>query len=188
MVGGHKPPLKYFDVNALGFLGGSPARVPAALLRSTSAPNPSPCAELASPSSAAAAARHYARARGPDGIQTFVRWQDQRGRVEVSKNRGRRQEVSQALSPTQQQVLEDAVKQRANQLCLPSYTASFLRRQKLRAKSARQQVAVEANRFNSLYAQAQASIEGRLTFNPPARSNSVAMGQVVRCMHQEGSP
>eukprot|EP00435_Cladocopium_sp_Y103_P002619 s979_g1.t1 len=134
---------------------------------------------------------HEAPRRGADGkVQTFICWQDARG---VGGYPTRRKPEAE-LSQSDQQLLQDAVKQRVNQLCMPSYTASFQRRQVLRFgeggdasggyATGRRQVAEEAIRFNHLYALAQASIEGRLSFDPPQRANSVALGQVVRCMQE----
>mmetsp|Transcript_20078 Transcript_20078/g.41445 ORF Transcript_20078/g.41445 Transcript_20078/m.41445 type:complete len:264 (+) Transcript_20078:3-794(+) len=124
--------------------------------------------------------------RGRDGkLQTFVTWQDEQGRT------GRRRKaISADFSPEEERFLQDAVKQRANQLCLPVYTASFLRRQKVRCSTApeRREVAAEANRFNNLYALTQAAMEGRLSFAPPVRSNSVSLGQVVRFMENSDAP
>ena len=140
--------------------------------------------------------------RGADGkLQTFVKWQDAHGRTGVSRRPGVE------LSSSEQELLRDAVKQRANQLCMPIYTASFQRRQVLRCSgyagdpaandadpnaaclaSRRACVADEAKRFNTLYALAQASIEGRLSFDPPQRANSVSLGQVVRCMQETALP
>lgn len=77
----------------------------------------------------------------------------------------------------EQQRLKDAAKQRANQLCHASYTKSFQRRQVLRRSARRNAVTQEAIRFTTLYALVQASIEGRLSFDPPQRANSVSLGQ-----------
>mmetsp|Transcript_46512 Transcript_46512/g.101212 ORF Transcript_46512/g.101212 Transcript_46512/m.101212 type:complete len:222 (-) Transcript_46512:27-692(-) len=151
--------------------------------------------ELRSSASASSAGENLellgeAHRRGADGkVQTFVCWQDARG---VGGYPQRKPQAE--LSQSDQQLLQDAVKQRVNQLCMSSYTASFQRRQVLRFgegpaaasgyATGRRQVAEEAIRFNHLYALAQASIEGRLSFDPPQRANSVALGQVVRCMQE----
>lgn len=127
-------------------------------------------------------------------VQTFVAWQDEHGRSArgVAKTSGYAYASS---SEAERQILGDAVKQRANEQCMPLYVNCFTQRQVLRRRSdgggeasaaypqppgARMAVVELANRFDTHYGKTQEAIHGRLGFRPPARSNTVSLGQIRR--------
>merc|ERR1712151_1286924 len=93
----------------------------------------------------------------------------------------------------EQQVLQDAVKRRASEQCMPLYLDTFVQRQIVRGRdtttggtSQRELLKQQANRFDVAYGQAQSAMEGRLSFQPPTRRrHSVQIGQVVRLMHAD---
>merc|ERR1712232_1163917 len=94
----------------------------------------------------------------------------------------------QVFTAMEQQVLQDAVKRRASEQCMPLYLDTFVQRQIVRGRdtttggtSQRELLKQQANRFDVAYGQAQSAMEGRLSFQPPTRRrHSVQIGQVVR--------
>merc|ERR1712217_493497 len=119
--------------------------------------------------------------------KTFVQWGD-------SHVRGARGSMLQpcfaSTTEAEKLALADAVKQRANEQCLPLYVDCFVQRQALRCNATsgndtanRQAVALQANRFDERYAKAQDVIQDRLSFKPPGRRNSVTVGQIQRVVH-----
>lgn len=134
--------------------------------------------------------------RTPDGdVQTFLRWQDNHGRVSRAPARRHASTVVETVA------LSDAVKMRAGEQLMPLYVDSFLKRQTLRAapseassqvigvqtESNRKAVTAEANRFDLRYGNAQDAIQHRLCFRPPKRSNTVSLGDVDRVIRGYGN-
>jgi len=116
------------------------------------------------------------RIRSPGGTyQTFVKWnqEDVRGSV---------------IDPSKS-YFDDAVKQRANEQCMPLLLRNQQQRQTLRTgrrvgerRCARVQTIALAGKFESVYAETRNTMEGRLCFDPPSRSNSVTEAEVIKAL------
>jgi len=87
-----------------------------------------------------------------------------------------------------QELLSTETKKRANEQCMPLYMKQQVAKLQLRKVSrvsaephrARQDVISLANRFDSIYAQTQNAMEGRLVFTKPERRHSVVWGEVKK--------
>jgi len=100
------------------------------------------------------------------------------------------------LTDAERIALDTSTKQRANEQCMPLYVDAFLKRQTVRAEQmfaaaspvagGRQRAIVtqEANRFDECYGTVQTVIARNISFHPPARSNSIALGEIHRMTHQ----
>jgi hypothetical protein len=120
------------------------------------------------------------RIRSPGGsVQTFVKWNQQT--------------VGGSVSDPSQSYVDDAVKKRANEQCMPLLLRNQIERQGLRMgrrtgdrRCARVQTLELAGKFESVYAETRNAMEGRLCFDPPSRSNSVTEAEVIKALKQLG--
>eukprot|EP00928_Gymnodinium_smaydae_P036361 TRINITY_DN25433_c0_g1_i2.p1 TRINITY_DN25433_c0_g1~~TRINITY_DN25433_c0_g1_i2.p1 ORF type:complete len:236 (-),score=15.73 TRINITY_DN25433_c0_g1_i2:142-849(-) len=109
-------------------------------------------------------------------IQTFICPPDARG----CKLGNQASSYGPNISGVTQGILDDALKQRASEQCMPLYINSFVQRQQLRVanpgtnQSAERRAVVEnANHFDQIYSQTRDAMQGRLHFQPPRRSNTI---------------
>jgi hypothetical protein len=107
------------------------------------------------------------------------------------KCRGTRRS-SLCMTEVEKNALGDALKRRANRLCMPLYVENHIQRQMMRAGTdatagvgqqgvrvaRRGQVKVVANRFDEVYAKVGNAMEKTLSFRQPERCHSVDLGQL----------
>jgi hypothetical protein len=112
-------------------------------------------------------------------METFVKWNQQT--------------VGGSVSDPSQSYVDDAVKKRANEQCMPLLLRNQIERQGLRMgrrtgdrRNARVQTLELAGKFESVYAETRNAMEGRLCFDPPSRSNSVTEAEVAKALKQLG--
>jgi len=140
--------------------------------------------------------------------QVFFKWMDARGQTGHCPRTT--QQESSVYTKGQQRALADEAMKRAGEMCIWMQLKSLARRQQLRYPGAgkhsgadsdesdadeavaqrpmaldRQALGREANRFDQAYAGVQETIRGRLCFQAPVRSNTVAIGEVARALAAE---